>query len=62
MLKCVCIGVKNPYPEIKLGTIHPWVKGITNWSNKGPGPLQGGDNYNNVKMGWVISIFLLENH
>jgi hypothetical protein len=26
---------------IKLGINHPWVQGILNCSNKGPGPLQG---------------------
>jgi hypothetical protein len=32
---------------------HPWVKGILNYSNKGPGPLQRGDtcNLKNAKMG-----------
>jgi hypothetical protein len=29
------------------------VKGIQVCSNKGPGPLQRGDNHKNVKMGWV---------
>jgi hypothetical protein len=38
--------------SIKLGTNYPWVKGILNYSNKGPGLLQRGDNYKNVKMGW----------
>jgi hypothetical protein len=33
--------------SIKRGTNHPWVKGILNYSNKGPGPLQRGDNYKN---------------
>jgi hypothetical protein len=28
------------------------VKGIQVCSNKGPGPLQSGDNHKNVKMGW----------
>jgi hypothetical protein len=28
------------------------VKGIQFCSNKGPGPLQKGDNHKNVKMGW----------
>jgi hypothetical protein len=37
---------------MKLGTHYPWVKGIQFFSNKGPGPLQRGDNYKNVKMGW----------
>jgi hypothetical protein len=39
--------------SIKLGTNHPWVKGIVNYSNKGPGPLQRRDNHKNAKMGWV---------
>jgi hypothetical protein len=38
--------------SIKLGTNFPWVKGIQVYSNKGPGPLQRGDNHKNVKMGW----------
>jgi hypothetical protein len=37
--------------SIKLGTNYPWVKGIQVCSNKGPGPLQRGDNHKNVKMG-----------
>jgi hypothetical protein len=28
------------------------MKGNQVWSNKGPGPLQRGDNYKNVIMGW----------
>jgi hypothetical protein len=38
--------------SIKLGTHHPWVKGILNCLNKGPGPPQRGDNHKNTKMGW----------
>jgi hypothetical protein len=38
--------------SIKLGTNYPWVKGIQVSSNKGPSPLQRGDNHKNVKMGW----------
>ena len=38
--------------SIKLSTNHPWVKGIVKYSNKGPNPLQRGDNHKNVKMGW----------
>jgi hypothetical protein len=38
--------------SIKLGINHPWVKGNINCSNKGPGPLQRGDNHRNAKMGW----------
>jgi hypothetical protein len=35
----------------KLGINHPWLKGILNCSNKGPGTLQRGDNLKNAKMG-----------
>jgi hypothetical protein len=38
--------------SIKLGTNRPWVKGILNYSNKGPGPFQREDNHKNAKMGW----------
>jgi hypothetical protein len=39
--------------SIKLGTNLPWVKGIRNCSNEGPGLLQRGDNKKNTaKMGW----------
>jgi hypothetical protein len=37
--------------SIKLGTNHPWVKGIQNFTNEGPGPLQRGDNHKNATMG-----------
>jgi hypothetical protein len=40
--------------SIKLGINHPWVMGIINCSNKGPGFLQRGDNHRNAEMGWVI--------
>jgi hypothetical protein len=40
--------------SIKLSINHPWVKGTLNFSNKGPGPLQRGDNHRNAKMGGVI--------
>jgi hypothetical protein len=34
------------------------VRGIQVYSNKGPGPLLRGDNYKNVKMGFVhLKIF-----
>jgi hypothetical protein len=36
--------------SIKLGTDHPWVNGILNCSNEGPGPLQRGDNHKNAKI------------
>jgi hypothetical protein len=38
--------------SIKLGINDPWVKGILNCSNKGPGLLQRGDIHKNAKMGW----------
>jgi hypothetical protein len=38
--------------SIKLGINHPLGKVILNCSNKGPGPLQRGDNLKNAKMGW----------
>jgi hypothetical protein len=31
--------------SIELGMNHPWVKGILNCSNRGPGPFQMGDNH-----------------
>jgi hypothetical protein len=38
---------------------HPWVDGYLNCSNKGPGPLQRGDNNKHAKMGWVhLKIFI----
>jgi hypothetical protein len=40
--------------SIKLGTNHPWVKGIQVCSNEGPGLFQRGDNYKNVKIGWGL--------
>jgi hypothetical protein len=40
--------------SIKLGINHPWVKGIMNCSNKGPGPLQRGDNLKMEKWCGVI--------
>jgi hypothetical protein len=36
--------------SIKLGTNYPWEKGILNFSNKGPGPLQRGDDHKNAKI------------
>jgi hypothetical protein len=36
--------------SLKNGTIDPWVKTITNSSNKGPDPLQRGDNHKSAKM------------
>jgi hypothetical protein len=44
--------------SIKLGTNHPYVKGILNCSNKRSSPLQRGDNLKNAKMGCVhLEIF-----
>jgi hypothetical protein len=37
--------------SIKLGTNYHLVKRIQVCSNKGPGPLQGGDNHRNVRKG-----------
>jgi hypothetical protein len=37
--------------SIKLGTYHPWVKGILICLNEGPGPLQRGHDHKNSKMG-----------
>jgi hypothetical protein len=52
-LKCFKIFFRTSRPNsIKLGTNYPWVKGIQVSSNKGPYPLQRGDNHKNVKMGW----------
>jgi hypothetical protein len=43
---------------IKLGISHLLVKRILNCSNKGPSPLQRGDNVKNAKLGWVrLKIF-----
>jgi hypothetical protein len=48
--------------SIKLGTNHPWVKGIQVCTNKGPGPLKRGDNHKKCKH-WVESLKnLLTNH
>jgi hypothetical protein len=33
------------------------MKGIQNYSNKGPGLLQKGDNYKNAKIGWSLKVF-----
>jgi hypothetical protein len=52
ILKKIFFCRTSPPISIKLGTNHPLVKGILNCSNKGPDPLQRGDNYKNAKMGW----------
>jgi hypothetical protein len=47
--------------SIKLGTNHPWVKGIQNSSNKGPDHLQRGDNHKNAKnLVRLLKKFLLD--
>ena len=49
---------------IEFGINHPWVQGILNCSNKGPGPLQkGGDKSQMCKnrVG-LFKYFLLLNH
>jgi hypothetical protein len=38
--------------SIKLGANHPWIKGILDYSNKGPDPLQRGESHKSAKMGW----------
>ena len=49
--------------SIKLGTKHPWVKGIPFWSKKWPYPFPRGDNYEVVKIHWRnFNNFLLQNH
>jgi hypothetical protein len=52
ILKKIFFSRTSRLISFKLGIIHSWVKGILNCSNKGPGPLQRGDNLKNVKMGW----------
>jgi hypothetical protein len=62
--------LKNKSPEacsrpisIKHGTNHPWVKGFQNCTNKGPVPLQRGDNHKKCKnLVRSLKNFLLENH
>jgi hypothetical protein len=36
--------------SFKLGTNHPWVKEILDYTNKGSGPLQRGDNHKNANI------------
>jgi hypothetical protein len=49
ILKNISSRTSRPI-SIKLGRNHPWVKGILNYSNKGPVPLQMGYNHKNAKM------------
>jgi hypothetical protein len=51
MLKNIFFSRTSRSISIKLDTNHSWIKGILNCSNKGPGPLQRGDNHKNTKMG-----------
>jgi hypothetical protein len=49
---------RTSWPDsIKLNTNYLWVKEIQICSNKGPGPLQRGDNHKNIKMGGHLIIF-----
>jgi hypothetical protein len=50
--------------SIKLSANHLWVKGILNCTNKGPCPLQRGDNHKNAKIlrGHLKKFFLEKNH
>jgi hypothetical protein len=49
--------------SIKLDTNHPWIKGILNCSNKGPGSLERGDNYQKCKNGvGSFKNLLFQNH
>jgi hypothetical protein len=58
-LKKIYFSITSRPISIKLGINHPWVKGILNCSNEGPGPLQREYNYKNAKMGWGnLKIFL----
>jgi hypothetical protein len=61
ILKTIFSRTSRPI-SIKLGINHPWVKGTLNcqqFVQKGPGPLQRGDNHRNAKMGWGhLKIFL----
>ena len=44
--------------SFKLGTMHPWVKGIHVCWNEGPHPFTSGDNSQNVKLYWkYLKIF-----
>jgi hypothetical protein len=38
--------------SINLGTNYPWVKGNQNYTNKGPGSPQRGDNHKTTKLVW----------
>jgi hypothetical protein len=48
--------------SMKLGTNHPWVKGIPNCTNQVPGPFRRGVNHKKAKMGWGSFKNLLRNH
>jgi hypothetical protein len=39
ILKKIFLSKTSRPISIKLGLNHPWVKGILDYSNKGPGPL-----------------------
>jgi hypothetical protein len=49
--------------SIKLGTNHPLVKEILDYTNKGPVPLQRGYNHKKCKnLAKSLKKFFLENH
>jgi hypothetical protein len=50
---CMCLYCdwKNQLTDLNLCTNFPWTKGIRVSSNKGPGPLQIGDDHKNAKIG-----------
>jgi hypothetical protein len=48
--------------SIKLSTNYPWMKGIQVCSNKGPDPLQRGDNYKKCENEVGSFKILLQNH
>jgi hypothetical protein len=45
ILKEIFFSRTSRLNSVKLGINHAWVKGILNCSNKGPGPLQRGDDH-----------------
>jgi hypothetical protein len=58
LVKKISSKTRRPI-SIKHGTSHSWVKRIQDCSNKGPGPLQRGDNHRHLKVEWHhLEIFL----
>jgi hypothetical protein len=54
ILKKIFISRTRKPISIKLGTNHPWVKGIQNCTNQGSCPFQREDNCKTAKIGWGI--------